>query len=368
MRIKNFKKIAVATLALTMCFPGTVFAASTPAPTPVAGEFTTTFDVYSPVLNVKFPTTLDLRVNPLADSTDSVAKYTFASDSIDIVNGSVDYAGAAGIPINVRVYATIETLAADVVAEYNDFTASSTSPEKKIYMTMAEATTSRTIAVANSATPEYTGATDAEKKLNLTKYALGATPAAYNNATNKVTVTQWGSMLSVDIAKPVLATGSNKSYQTAGDVTPTVGSFAVIGTANTGAKWAPTDVKVKISYDVRACKALTVTTPTVTPVTWASGSSANDLTIAVSGCGEETVLGMGLHNGAKDTYGSYLMAPDKDFTVTYSSGTATIKVSKTSPVLAFLAGDAAYKGKAQDLAIALSDGRVVVTKLTVTAN
>lgn len=367
MRFKNLKKLTAATLALTMCFPATAFAGSATA-VPMSGDFATTFDLASPVLTVQVPTALDMRVNPLNDtSATTVKKFTFASNSIDIINASVDNK-AKGIPVNVKIEATIESKGEGVVTEYNSFTASTTSKEKRVYMYLRQAKTPTELTVGSGAGYTSSG------QLDLSKYTLKTTStdlADYSDPSspakpNVATITKWGAVLSMDILAPTL--GSGTDWTAGADVVPKVGSFAVVGVANTGASWLPTDVKVKVSYDIKACNPLSLTTPVVAAKTWTYNSA--DLTFVVENVAHNTVAALGLHNDKQGAYGDYLLELDKDFTVTYAANAttstqtdATITIKKDNDVMNFLANS--YTGKAQDLVIALSDGRMVVTSLTV---
>ena len=80
------------------------------------------------------------------------------------------------------------------------------------------------------------------------------------------------------------------------------------------------------------------------------------------------MIAIAVHKDGKDLYGDYVM---EGYTVAYAPNTtttsqtdATITIPKDNATLTFLAGDD-YKGKAQDLIIALSDGRRIVSTLTV---
>lgn len=354
----KMKKMAATAMAVAMCVPCVVSAAET------KGNFDTSFDIYSPVLTVSVPTTLDIRVNPLADTTStadkSVGKFAIASNSIDIINGSVDVAADKAIPVNATIQATIASKGENVTTEYNTFTASDTSAVKKVFLTLSEANTP---AVIEAGAGNANAAWDSDKHLDLSKYAV-KTAAEYDAVTNKATVTKYGSLLSVDIAGPSTTdtTPGAAFSTTASKVTPVVGSFAITGVVNANADWKSTDLTVNVTYDIRASKARTLTTPTVAAVTFTSGTSATDLNISVTGVGEATVTAMALHNDSE--YGDFPFETAQ-YTVDYATaGTAKITLKKDDAVLAFLAGDD-FKGKAQDLVIALSDGRIVTTTLTV---
>ncbi len=363
----KFTKATAAALALTMCIPVSAFAADTPT----SGSFETSFDVYSPALTIQVPVNADIQVNPFADSTATdVNKFSVASNSIDIWNASVDVEEDIGIPINATVTATITSKADDVITEYNTFTEDSTSTKKRIHLELSEANTAATIKAKTGESLAFT----TEKKLNFGQFETDAA-AQYNSVVRSTPVTKHGSLLSVDIAKPTTtatasAAGVKDTYSNdATKVTAGVGSFAITGVANANAGWKADDVAVNITYDIKASKARNITTPTLaTAPTFTSGSSAADVNIVIPNVGESTVIAIAVHKDGKDLYGDYVM---EGYTVAYAPNTttttqtdATITIPKDNATLTFLAGDD-YKGKAQDLIIALSDGRRIVSTLTV---
>lgn len=367
----RFTKIAAAALAMTMCVPSAAFATGASAPTsPTSGNFTTSFDIYSPTLTVSVPVNLDVKVNPMANTSGTgVDKYTVASNSIDILNASVDAEADKGIPVNVTVRASITEKADGVITQYNDVTPDKTSAKKNINLKLAEG--SGTTAKAKTG---ETLAFTTDKKLNLAQFEVG-TAANYASPTNATPITTYGSLLSVDIGAPT--TGDSTAGATfstdATKVTPAAGSFAVIGEANYSADWKKTDVKVAVSYNIKASNALAIKTPTVTAApTFTSGSSAADVSIEITNVGEATVTAIALHNDNKGLYGDFVFEEDA-YTVAYApNGTtssqtdATITIPKDNAVLTNVLTEADYSGKKQDLVIALSDGRFVVSTLTVT--
>ena len=93
-------------------------------------------------------------------------------------------------------------------------------------------------------------------------------------------------------------------------------------------------------------------------------SKRRGMEITVPGIGEATVTAIALHNDGEGLYGDFIWESDA-ISVDYSTaGNAKITISKDDGALKLLAEDD-YKGKAQDLVIALSDGRFVVSTLTV---
>lgn len=353
----RFTRIAAAAMALTMCMPTAAFAAN-------EGNFTTSFDVYSPTLTISVPVALDVRVNPIVNSSATdTKKFEVASNSIDIINASVDVDNDVAIPVVATIKASISSSAEDVITEYNTFTADKTSTAKKIHLELSQAQTAAALGVKTGGTAAF----DTDKHLDLSQYEV-TTKAVYTTPAKTASITQYGSLLSMDITGPSTSDSTaNATFSTdATKVTPTVGSFAVTGVANTNGDWKANDVTVAVTYNVKASQALTITTPTITTApTFQAGTSAADVTITVPGVGEATVIAMAVHNDGEGLYGDYLFEDDA-YTVTYASNNATITIPKDNGTLSFLTG-ADYSGKAQDLVIALSDGRYVVTTLTATA-
>lgn len=351
-------KAAAITMVMTMCAPVSALAAES-----TSGSLDTSFDVYSPKLTIQVPVNAAIRVNPLADNNDStVKKFTVASNSLDIWNASVDVSGDIAIPVNATVRATIKSKKSDVVTKYTTFTASDTSTKKQINLNLSRAQAPATLALGSGKTAEF----DTDKTLKLANYEVSG-DATYGTPAESVAVTQYGSLLSVDIAGPSTTdTTAGKTFSTdASAVTAAVGSFAITGTANANADWKADDVAVEITYDVRASRARSISTPVIATAPTFSSSSATDVTITIPDTiGEATVAGMGVHNDGEGLYGDYLWEND-EYTVEYKAdGTAVITIPKDNAALEFLAGDE-YKGNAQDLIIALSDGRNIVTTLTV---
>lgn len=366
----NMRKAAATALAVTMCVPFSAFAAQNSA----SGSFNTSFDVYSPALTISVPLTMDVRVNPIADTAaKDVKKFAVASNSIDIMNASVDVEKDVAIPVNVTVKANISTAAEGVVTEYNTFAAEATSTKKKIYLELSQANKAATLGAGKDTSgAALTPAFDTDNKLDLSKYAV-ATAAEYDSVTNKAAITKYGSLLSMDITGPTTTNSTTgKTYSTAAaDVTAAVGSFAVTGVANTNADWKANDVAVAVTYNVRASKPLSITTPTLAAgVTVSAGADAS---IVVPNVGEAEVVAFAVHNdeaGYKDYVWTELDRSVYEITYAPNATTttqtdATIKIDKADPGLVFLAdAENGCKGKAQDLIIALSDGRYVVSTFT----
>lgn len=331
----QLRRVAAVTLAMSMCLPGMAFAEDEieRASASNAGEIKTAFDVYNPTISVSVPTSAAIKVNPLVSNTDTgeVKDFAVASNSIDVFNATVDEGNL--IPLVVTVNATVTKAAAGVVQAYNDFTPDDASSVKKIHLELAEAATH--------------ASADGTTKASYDLSAAGA---------NKAVITKWGSMLSVDVPAP------------ASEGAVAVKSFAVVGKANTSADWKKDDISVKMTYKIKASKQLNVVTPTI--ATAPEVDQGDDLVVAVKGIGEAKVIAVGAHND-EAKYVDYLWSDTdtkKLYTVEYdtaNAGTATVTIKGTDAGLNFLAG-ADYSGKPQDFIIALSDGRKVVTTLTVT--
>lgn len=369
MKLQSKKVIAVA-LAMTMCVPAVAFGAEEG---PKKGSFTTDFNIYSPVLTVSVPTNANIRVNPIADTTataKTVENFEVASNSIDILNASVDVDKDLAIPVNATINATITSKGEDVITKYSTFTADKTSTKKKVYLNLAEAGTAATIDVKDNGTAAF----DTDKKLDLTQYAVD-TAADYTTPAKSSPITMYGSLLSVDIDGPSTTDQTNIGATfstTAADVTPAVGSFAVTGVANTNADWKETDLAVAITYNVRASQELNITNPAVTVTSGKTGvevASGTDVAIEIKDIGEATVAGIALHDDEADSYGNVTFESDS-YTVetevdTNQKTNATITIPNDHEFITFIAGDN-YKNKPQDFVVALSDGRVVTTTLTIT--
>lgn len=362
----NMKRVAAMAMAATLCVPGAAFAAEA-APAingETNGTLNTDFDIYSPSLHISVPLKADIKVNPLADSAaaDDLQKFTVASNSVDIINASVDTENNIAIPVNVTVNASIASKKEDVAVSYFTLAENGTSTKKKINLNLTEAATAATLDEANKAA--LTG--DKSKLIDLATVSVDDA-AVYTGASNETPITANGSLLSMDIAAPTLDSGKS-DFTVPADVHPAVGSFAVTGVANTNADWKKEDIAVNITYNVRASKALGITTPAVAAVSVAANNTA-DVTITIPDVGEATVMAAGAHS-PEGLYPDHVWdaaAYTVDYAPNATTSTqtdATITLKAGDDALKLLAGDD-FKGKAQDLVIALSDGRIVVSTLTV---
>lgn len=361
MQFKKFKKFAAIAMAAALCVP--TFSAQVSAE---GGALDTSFDLYSPTLNVNVPVKADIRVNPMSDSTkNDVNKFEVASNSIDIFNATVDEVADVGIPVNVKVNAALSAKE-DVVTTWNTFTADKTSATKKIFLQLSQANTAATLGAAKDAsgtalTPAFK---DGTKSIDLSKYAV-ATAAEYDSVANDAVITPYGATLSVDIAAPTSSDTSGSFVGDASKVEAKVGSFAVTGVANVSADWKADDIQVDIIYDVRASQALGITTPDVATAPTYKNSAPADATFTVPSVGEATVEAVAVHN---DLLLDHQDLTFENVTVDYTTtvGSAAITVSKEDEVLKAL-GELNTAKQVYDVVVALSDGRMVVTTLTVNA-
>lgn len=374
--MKRLNRIAALALAGTMVFPGAAWATSTTVNSASSGNFDTSFSVYSPELTISVPLTLSIQVNPLANTSDpGVRQFTVASNSIDIINASVDVEEDAGIPVDVTVKGTITNQADGVQTTYNSFTNDPTSAVRKAFLQLSQAQTAAGTTLKMESGTAVTPTFDSGNKLDLSKYETETTAAVYTTPKQSVTITKYGSLLSMGITGPTTTdnTAGKKFSTDATKITPAVGSFAVTGVANAGADWKESDIAVSVTYAVKASEARNVTTPTITSApTFTAGSNAADITITVPGVGEAKVKGIACHNDGVDLYGDYVLK-EGEWSVVYDTNSSTNKIDATITIpkdAAFLGtlGGADYSTKAQDMVIALDDGRSVVTTLTVTGS
>lgn len=359
MRSKTMKKAAALALATTLCVPA--FSTQAFAETN-AGTFNTSFGVYSPKLTIQVQPDASIQVNPLADSSATgVGKFEVASNSIDIWNASVDVDKDAAIPVNVTVQAQITQKGKDVITEYNTFTADKTSTVKKINLNLSEAQTAAILDVKTGGTPAF----DSESKLDLSQYVT-KTEAVYTTPAQSVPITSYGSKISMDIAGPTTTNSTaGKKYSTAAaDVKATVGSFAVTGTANIGASWKEDDIKVTMVYAVKASQPLTITPLTAKAAPTFNSASKADVVIEIENVGESTVLGAVLHDEALTPDDIIFEGAKIEYTTASGKTNAKITINKDDATLDALGKLVATKAK-HDIAVVLSDGRVVVTTLTV---
>lgn len=348
----NSKRAAALALAATMCMPVSALAA------PKEGTFDTSFDIYSPALHIDVPVTLDIQVNPFKATTGGgVDTFEVASGDINIINASVDEEKDKGIPVNATVTATV-TGSEGVKTEFTSFTPNTKSTEKRIYLELTEVVSASAATLKSGETAAFE---QGKKLLDLSKYEVAK--GVYTSTLNKAPITSYGSLLSVDIAAPSLAASKTSYIAAAADVTPTVGTFAVTGVANTHADWKADDVKVAVSYKVTASDALAITTPTVAEQTNVANA---DITFDIpkNDMGESTIAGIAFHD-PEGRYPDYLCKEEEYTAVNddpYTKTTVTLK--KDGAGLAFVTGaDSGCKGTRQDLVVALSDGRKIVVSL-----
>lgn len=366
MHLKKFKKFAAVALAMTLFVPALSSQVSAEEV-----EITTDFAVNSPVLTLNVPTSTSLTVNPFYDGSATAADgFSISTEDIYILNASTDVEKDMGIPVNVTVKAQITSKGAGVLTQYNDFTEDFSSTDKKVNLNLVESKTG----VAAALISGKTAALDStSKKLNIGDFEGSGADYKDSAVANKMTVTEYGAKISIDVAAPtssVTPSGSTKAFSSdASKITPGASAFALVGKANPGADWSESDLAVKLVYDAKASNAVNVAVPTIATAPEFKLASPADVSIAVSDVKTATVTGVALH-------APELSADDfafEDYTVTYTEATvsgkttttAAIKIPKTNGILTAAAG-LNKETTPYDLIVVLSDGRVVTTTLSVT--
>lgn len=351
MRFKRVTKLLACILSVSMCTVP-VFASGSSAWKDVVddGKDTTIdvgFGVNSAVIKAKVPTSFDLKVNPLykkGDTSKKVETYTVASKEFVISNNTS--ANIAGVDQGVALLCTAKgtlTKKDEVMVSYNKFTPQTGDSRKMIHLELTSANAGPTAAVAES-----------QNK--------------YDNTIprNTVPVTAYGSRLQVAVPAPTL---------TGGVVTGKYAAFAITGDANTTADWASDDVKVSLSYRLRAVQDTPLNNPAVAVKTATSANNAKDaagnvialdseLTKAALGT-EAKVVGVMIHSPSNAFEGGndYPM-PASELKIDETATGYKVTIPAENPGIDYLAAPK-FNGKTQDLLIGLSDGRVIVSKLTV---
>jgi len=358
MQFKSFKRFAAVAMAATLCVP----AFSTQV---LADEIKTDFGVYAPVLTISVPANASIKVNSIAASgSTDVDSFTVASGSIDILNATTDLEKNVGVPLNVTVQARITAKGSDVITEYNSFTVDPISPKKQIHLELTQSK-AVTAALATGKTPTL----DADKKLVLDPENYTITGKDYTAPITKMVVTEYGSKISVDVGEPKTtatdtAGAADKFAKNPELIVPGASSFAVVGTANTGANWKADDLAVELIYNAKASNPLSITdTPAVASAPTYSAASPANVEVAVADVGTATVAGIALHAPELST-SDFIF---EGYTVAYATAsgktTATITIDKDDPILTATRdlGTETY-----DIVVALTDGRIAVTTLAVT--
>lgn len=312
------------------------------------------------------PVNASIKVNSIATpGSKDVDGFTVASGSIDILNATTDLEKNIGIPLNVTVQARITAKGSDVITKYNTFTVDPISPEKQIYLELAQSK-AVTATLVTGKTPELND----ENKLVLDSANYTIATKDYTAPITKMVVTEYGSKISVDVAAPTTtatdtdADTKDKFAKEPEKIVPGVSSFAVVGNANTGANWKADDLAVEIVYNAKASNPLTITdTPAVaTPPTYSAATPAN-VEVPVGDVGTATIAGIALH-APKLSSSDFIF---EGYNVAYATAsgktTATITIDKDDPILTAARdlGTETY-----DIVVALSDGRIAVTTLAVT--
>lgn len=338
---KCLTRLTGAALAVMMAVPTMpVLAASANS-----GTITATFGVYAPSLTVTVPVSTAIKINPAADSnaTTKVEGYTVASDNIVILNATVD---EKGNPLKVlfTVNAKYTGVAEDVVAHYGTFSKNDLSKSKELQLKMVPSS-SVTLGTAGSGT-----------SIDLTQATVTL------NTSSAQVVTSLGSQLNLQVGAPTL--GSNEEFTAFGTA-----AFALIGDANTNADWENDDVAVELTYNMKASSVdvakfvisgAVATAPTTTEITVSDASTVN-----LNGATIKSVMVA----NPDGEYPEYVF-PESNYTVEYTAATTPddakykITLNADDPGVAFIKD--AYSGKAQDLVILMSDGRVIITTITLT--
>lgn len=340
MKAKRATRFLACVLSAAMCTMPVYASSATPVTGDgsVQGSLNTDFDLLKEKVEVTVPTKAEIRVNPLFDTgADTVDQYQIASKDLVVQNKSMDAKKENGIPVLVTAYGTVTAKGSDVQLYYDatKFTPSSTSTTKEVEIQLASENGSGTLS---------TDSTSSNGEYNLNTTA--------NDSITNVNITTAGSRLQIPIAAPAV---TNKVP------TPTAGAFAVIGKANENAAWQKEDLTVTLYYNIQATKQSSVAAPTITIPTVVSGQ-------AVSIDFADTDMG-----GAVPT--KFVIHEEKDRLPETTMDTSTLgwtrDANDTKWTITIPANDEALKwycqeqsSKSFDFLIALSDGRVVKTKIT----
>ncbi len=345
MKSKRVTRLLACALATTMCAVP-VFASSADPTTSITqdnydGSVDLDFGKESINVQVSVPTSAALRVNPMATVSSGATAVTgaqIASRDLRIINRT--YARTPGTVSNNQGVAVIVTARAQVLGKgdgvkvvYNKANAGSNvfsqdSDAKNVMMELQQGTLSD---ISGNGT-----------------YGSGA----------KATVTELGSRIKFAVGAPTsVSSGDNV---TVADASVGKAAMAILGEATINAAWQTDDLNVGLVYNIKASNStVTDTQPTL------AGVTGNTITIPAATLNEATVEAVAIQDPKKDTYGFFPLEFDETTYTTNASGAATLTID--SGVIDYLKADDSLKGASnpQDLIIALSDGRVIVTTLTV---
>lgn len=161
-----------------------------------------------------------------------------------------------------------------------------------------------------------------------------------------------------DVAAPTsVSAGDNVTVP---DANVGKAAMAILGEATINAAWQTDDLNVGLVYNIKASNSTVTDTQPIL-----AGVTGNTITIPAATLNEATVEAVAIQDPKKDTYGFFPLEFDETTYTTNASGDATLTID--SGVIDYLKTDDSLKGASnpQDLIIALSDGRVIVTTLTV---
>lgn len=337
MKSKRVAKLLACALTVAMSASTPVFASGGLAP---SGTIKTEFGgIKSPTITMTLDTTADVWVNPLYDPTNGtgVNKFRFASKNISANNRSVD---DQGVSFNVMLTATakVKNKGTGVKVYYDagassasKFVGSDSSSAKECYLEMQQGTGTSTNQATYQSVPASTG--------------------------KSAVVTTQGSRLQFKVPAATATQGAGYA------------EFAVIGDANTGAKWESGDLSLEMTYSLAPATANASVTGTDAPsiTAWAATSGnalsinnfVTDAQLAGAKVTKFTVFDPKMDSAEVD------MAQDAFKWTRNSADTGyDLEVPKTDAILTWLGKE--QKGKAYGLLITFDDGRV--SKTTVTVN
>lgn len=345
MKSKRVTRLLACALATTMCAVP-VFASSADPTTSITqdnydGSVNLDFGKESINVQVSVPTSAALRVNPMAtvsSGATAVSGAQIASRDLRIINRT--YARTPGSVSANQGVAVIVTARAQVLGKGDGV--------KVVYNK------------ANAGSNVFSQ--DSDAKNVMMELQEGLLPNISGNGTYgrgaKAKVTELGSRIKFDVAAPTsVSAGDNVTVP---DANVGKAAMAILGEATINAAWQTDDLNVGLVYNIKASNSTVTDTQPIL-----AGVTGNTITIPAATLNEATVEAVAIQDPKKDTYGFFPLEFDETTYTTNASGDATLTID--SGVIDYLKTDDSLKGASnpQDLIIALSDGRVIVTTLTV---
>lgn len=332
MKSKRVAKLLACVLAVSM---SAVPAYATGTAT--SGTVNVDVDYVTPVMKVKVPTAVNVKVQSFYNSsaTNTVSGVGLASDEF-VIQNSTSYNGQ-GVDLLCTASATVNKKVDDVFLDYQTFTAKPASSKKKAFMQLKAANT----------------------PVNLKNNTYGG---------DSVAITTVGSRLDVKVPAPT-GTGLTTSGNAA---------FAILGVANTGADWKKADLGVSITYNLKPIESgrtITNTNPCQSGITIASANMAtadvdivDNTVLDAATLNEAKVIGVQFHALENDFADITVLANNPQLKITYTKDTngeeeAAVAFVKGSEICKLLC--TTYKDKTVYATVALSDGRRFVGKVTV---